>query len=67
MSVALEQPDHRAVEGGQTLGRRCAGPERRRTPQKPLLELPLVLVQQGDGDRGDARVAPIKGADVTST
>ena len=61
MPEALEQVDHGAVEGGETVGRRSTRAQGWVAPHQPLLERVLVLVEQGDGDRSHIRIAPVEG------
>lgn len=59
--MLVQQLDHGAVEGGQSVRRVSARPQRGWAVQKLLLDLPFVLVEQSRGDGGAVGVAAVQG------
>ena len=57
----LDDVDLGLEEGGDALGRRSAGPQRRRPAQHQVLQLALPLVEEGDGQARPVAEAPVDG------
>jgi hypothetical protein len=62
VAVLLEEGDVRGVERAQPLHGGRSRPERRRAAQDAVLQVALVLVEQGRRDRRAVRVAAVEGA-----